>query len=132
MLTIQFVPYAEISSLSSKKRINKLLGLAKQNKIVVLEGRLGREEEAELIKKTMEQISAKFKGIEIAVIYPDEGKKGNFISVGKKEVINLLLGNRQGLTVIGPATVVTEIKKDPNKLEILTKESRSRKRSRRR
>ncbi|MFH1398571.1 MAG: DUF2073 domain-containing protein [Candidatus Woesearchaeota archaeon] len=125
MLTIQFVPYNEISSLDSKKRISKLLSLAKQNKIVVLEGRLRSEEEAELIKKTMEQISSKFKGIEIAVIYPDESN-GNLVSKARKGVINLLLGNRQGLTVIGPANIVTEIKKDPNKLEILTRESRAR------
>ena len=38
-----------------------------------------------------------------------------------------LLGDRQGLTVIGPATIVKEIKKDPNKIELLTKEAKGRK-----
>ena len=32
----------------------------------------------------------------------------------------LLLGNRQGLTIIGPATIIKEIKKNPNKIELLT------------
>ncbi len=54
MLTLQFIPYSEISDLSSVGRIRKLLGLAKENKIVLLQGRLKKEEEAELIKTTME------------------------------------------------------------------------------
>ena len=39
----------------------------------------------------------------------------------------MLLGDRQGLTVIGPATIVKEIKKDPNKIELLTKEGKGKK-----
>jgi hypothetical protein len=32
----------------------------------------------------------------------------------------LLLGNREGVTIIGPASIVKEIKRDPNKVELLT------------
>ena len=71
MLTLQFVPYASIESLSSLGRIKKLLKMAEKNKIVLLEGRLKKEEEAELIKTTMEEINEEFKGIELAVIYPE-------------------------------------------------------------
>ena len=42
-------------------------------------------------------------------------------------MIKWVLGNKQGLTVIGPASVVKKIKKDPNKIELLTKEKRIRK-----
>ena len=128
MLTLQFVPYSEIEGLSSNKRIKKLLDIAKQDKIVLLEGRLKREEEADLIRKTMEEIGPKFKGIELAVVYPNKDDNDDFFKKAKKEFINLLMGNRQGITIIGPATIVKEIKKDPNKIELLTKESsRSRK-----
>ena len=48
MVTLQFVPYTEISGLSSVGRIRMLLNIAKQNKIVLLQGRLKKEEEAEL------------------------------------------------------------------------------------
>ncbi len=120
MLTLQFIPYAEIESLDSDERIAKLLDVVKENKIVLLEGRLRRKEEAELIKKTMEQINKKFKGIEISVIYPKAGSEALFRKL-KEYLVNFLLGDRQGFTVIGPATIVKEIKKDPDKIQLYLK-----------
>ncbi len=121
MLTLQFVPYSEIEELSSVGRIRKLLNITKENKIAILQGRLKKEEEKELIKATMEEINNDFKGIELAVI--DHGENSNGI---KKFLADMLLGDRQGLTVIGPASVVKEIKKDPSKIELLTEEVRGR------
>ncbi|MEK6874715.1 MAG: DUF2073 domain-containing protein, partial [Nanoarchaeota archaeon] len=74
MVTLHIVPYTEIEELTSLGRIRKLLNIAKENKIVLLQGRLRKEEEAELIKVTMEEINNEFKGIELAVINPIEGK----------------------------------------------------------
>ena len=37
-------------------------------------------------------------------------------------IIKTLMGDREGITVIGPATIVKEIKRDPNKIELFTKE----------
>ncbi|MBS1267135.1 MAG: hypothetical protein MAG795_01107 [Candidatus Woesearchaeota archaeon] len=127
MLTLHFVPHYKIESLSSDQRIKKLLKLAKQNKIVVLEGRLRKEEETELIKQTMEEINTKFKGIELAVIYP-ESESNSLVTRAKNEVINFLLGERQGMTIIGPATIVKKIKKDPDQITLLTKEKQKKKR----
>jgi len=45
----------------------------------------------------------------------------------RNNFFGMLLGDRQGLTVIGPATIVKEIKKDPNKIELLTKEGKGKK-----
>jgi hypothetical protein len=42
----------------------------------------------------------------------------------RNNVVTALLGDRQGLTIIGPATVVRKIKKDPHKIELLTKEAK--------
>ncbi|MFC1691802.1 DUF2073 domain-containing protein [Nanoarchaeota archaeon] len=127
-LTLQFVPYTEIESLSSLGKIKKLLNIAKQNKIVLLQGRLKDEEEAELIKTTMEEINREFKGIELAVIKPTVSTDNLFRKM-KSNVINAILGNRQGLTIIGPANVVKEIKKDPHKIQLLlTNQKKKRKR----
>lgn len=128
MLTLQFVPYTEIKDLSSIGRIRKLLNLAKENKIVLLEGRLSKEEEAELIKTTMEEINAIFKGIELAVVNPNESQDDVF-SRFKATLATTLLGNRQGFTIIGPATVIKNIKRDPNKLQLLMKDAASRRSS---
>jgi len=124
MVTLQFVPYSEISGLSSVGRIRLLLNIAKENKIVLLQGRLKKEEEAELIQATMEEINKEFKGIELAVIDPSAARSGGFIGF-KESLVNGLLGNRSGMTIIGPASVVKEIKKNPKKIELLTKEKRN-------
>lgn len=130
-LTLQFMSYSQIENLSSIGRIKTLLTSVKEDKIVLLEGRLKKEEEAELIKTTMEEINSEFKGIELAVIYPDSADAALFKKF-KQHFISILLGDRQGLTIIGPATLVKEIKKDPNKIQLFTvdsKEKSDRKRS---
>ena len=119
-LVLQFMPYSEIESLGSEERVSKLLKLAKQNKIIVLEGRLKKEEEAELIRRTMEQIDDKFKGIELGTIEPVDKESEAVIAKFKKNVINMLLGERRGITIIGPASIVKEIKQDPEKIQLLT------------
>ena len=126
MVTLQIVPYAEISDLSSLGKIRKLLNIAKENKIVLLQGRLKKEEESELIKVTMEEINKDFKGVELAVIEPGKDQTTGIGTI-RDNIANVLLGNRTGLTVIGPANIVKEIKKDPKKIELLTKEARSKK-----
>ena len=79
MITLQVVPFSEIQGLSSVGRIRKLLNIAKENKSVLLQGRLKKEEETELIKTTMEEINKDFKGIELAVIYPSIPGLGFFL-----------------------------------------------------
>ena len=126
LLTLHFIPYTEIEDLGSARRVKKILDIAKENKIVLLEGRLKKEEEADLITITMEEISAKFKGIELAVINPQK-KDVNFFKKIKTGVTSILLGDRQGFTIIGPANVIQKIKKDPDKIELFTKDTSSRK-----
>ena len=129
-LTLQFVPYSDIESLGSARRVKKLLDIVKQNKIVLLEGRLKKEEETDLIEITMEEIDDKFKGIELSVIYPSKAE-GALLKKMKQNFVSFLLGDRQGITIIGPASIVKEIKKDPNKIELLTKETNNKKRKKR-
>ncbi len=120
-LILQFVPYSEIEELGPARRVNKLLDIAKQDKVVLLQGRLKKEEEKDLIEITMEEIDNKFKGIELAVIDPKKEEAGFFKGI-KAGMFSMLLGDRQGFTIIGPATVVKQIKKDPNKIELFTKD----------
>ena len=127
MVTLQFVPYHEIEELGSARRVKKLIDIVKDNKIVVLQGRLKKEEEADLIAITMEEIGDKFKGIELAVINPIY-KDATGLKKARDNFFGFLLGDRQGITIIGPATIVKEIKKDPNKIELFTKETQKRRR----
>ena len=122
MLALTYLPYNEIEGLDSKDRIKKLLDIVKKDRIVLLEGKLKKEEEAELIAETMKAINKNFKGIELATI-DTEGESSNIV---KSFLRNILFGERSGATIIGPASIVKEIKKDPNKIELLTQEKRKR------
>ena len=131
MVTFQYIPYQEIENLSSAKRVIKLLNIVKENKIVLMEGRLKKQEEADLIEITMEEISNKFKGIELSVIYPNKEKQDTIQKV-KGAFANVLLGDRVGMTIIGPASVVKRIEQNPDKIELFTNERSKKKSSRKR
>jgi len=122
MLTLQFIPYIDIEVLGSPERVEKLLKVVKENKIILLEGKLRPREEADLIRRTMEEINDNFKGIEISPINVHRKEDLAFFRKVKSVLINFLLGDRQGLTIIGPATVVKEIKADPDKIQLLTED----------
>ncbi len=119
MVTFQFIPFHEIEPLTSAKRVNRLLNIVKENRIVIMEGRLRKEEEADLIELTMEQISPKFKGIELSVIDPDKSRQ-NTTQKLKGTFANILLGDRVGMTIIGPASLVKKIERNPDKIELFT------------
>lgn len=118
-LTLQFVPYADIESLDADERVSKLLSIVKNKTVVLMEGRLKPEEEAKMIKKTMETINKSFKGIELCTIYPEEKNMDLFKKL-RKGFANMIVGDRDGLTVIGPSSVVREIRRDPNKMQLFT------------
>lgn len=118
--SIQFLPYSEIRSLNSNERIRKILNIALGNNILILQGRLRPDEETRLIGDTMAMIGhvKNFKGIELAVI-SGNGDEG-FLSKMRQGVANVLTrGDLGAVTIIGPATVVKEIKRNPKKIELL-------------
>lgn len=118
-LTIQFMPYSEIAGLDSVERIKKLLKVILDNKVVILQGRLKPEEETRLIEDTMIMIDniKGFKGVELAVIQNEE-EYGLFRKV-KTGIAKMLVGQQDAITIIGPASIVKEMKKDPRKLEVM-------------
>jgi len=118
--TIQFIPYSEIKNLNSDERIKKILNIVLGNVILILQGKLTSGEETRLIGDTMAMIEhvKSFKGIELAVI-SGNGKDSFFRKI-KKGLANALAGGDLGaITIIGPATIVKEIKRNPKKIELL-------------
>ena len=120
--SIRFIPYSEIRDLNSNERIKKILNIVFGNIILILQGKLSSGEETRLIGDTMAMIGhvKNFKGIELAVI---SGKENySFFGKIKKGIANALSGGDLGaITIIGPATIVKEIKKNPKKIELLLK-----------
>ena len=118
--SIQFMPYSEIRNDDGNERIKKLLGIVLGNNILILQGKLKPVEESRLIGDTMAMIGhvKGFKGIELAVI-SGNGDSG-FFSKFKRGFANALAGGDiAAITIIGPATIVKEIKRNPKKIELL-------------
>jgi hypothetical protein len=118
--SIQFLPYSEIKNLNSTERIKKILNIILGNNILILQGKLKSEEETRLIEDTMAMIGhiKNFKGIELAVI-SSNGDSGFFDKL-KMGIANALSGGDLGaITIVGPATIVKEIKRNPKKIELM-------------
>jgi hypothetical protein len=119
-LSLQIIPFSEVRELGISERVKKVLKLILENKIVILHGRLRAEEEARLIEDTMAMVGhvKNFKGIELAVIEPNLKGESLFIKA-RYELAKRLVGDNSAISVIGPAAVIKEIKKDPKKLELM-------------
>lgn len=120
MITFKYLSFSEIESLPSDERIKKLISIVKGGKIILLQGTLKKEEEVLLIEKTMKMISPKFKGVEIAVISQDSTEDDSLFKKVRSYLASVLLGTRQGITIIGDASLVKEIRQDPTKIELFT------------
>ncbi len=117
--TIQFLPYSEIRNLDSDERIKKILNIILGNSIILLQGKLSAEEESRLIGDTMAMIGHvnNFKGIELAVISNSEE---SFFGKVRFGLVKALSGGDLGaITIIGPASIVKEIKRNPKKIELM-------------
>ena len=122
--SIQFLPYSEIRGLDSTKRIRKILNIVLGNNILIIQGRLESEEETRLIEDTMVMMGhvKNFKGIELAVISGNGNKGGGFFGRFKRNLANTIAGEDMGaVTIVGPATIIKEIKRNPKKIELLLK-----------
>jgi hypothetical protein len=120
-LTLRFMSYKDIAKLGSNERVKKLLDVIIDNKIIILQGTLSSVEEASLIQSTMALIGRikGFKGVELATINPDSD--AGFFESMRLGIARALIGQRDALTIIGPATIVKEIKKDPSKIDLMLK-----------
>ncbi len=118
--TIQFLPYSEIKDLNGDERIKKILGIVLGNNILILQGKLRSDEETRLIGDTMAMIGhvKEFKGIELAVISGNGDQ--TFMDRVRKGLVQMIVkGDLGAITIIGPATIVKEIKRNPKKIELL-------------
>jgi len=115
------MPYPEIEHLNSSERVRKLLKMVLSNKVILLQGKLKPEEEARLIEDTMAMIGhvKGFKGVELAVL--SSKKENSLLPLIKSGIAKLLLGDRDAMTVVGPASIIKDIKKDPSKMELFLK-----------
>ncbi len=111
-IAIEFVAARAFAGKSEREKLKLLLDAVKADKIIVLEGALSREEEKDLITRTMESVSKNFPGIEISSF-------GEEPSSLRAQLVKLFGGTPAGLTVIGPSNLVKLMKRNPTSLHLL-------------
>lgn len=119
-LTIHFMPYSEIAHEDGVGRVKKIMGIVLKGKIIILQGKLKSEEEVKLIENSMMLIGnvPGFAGVEIASLSGTDENRTVFEGI-RRNIARILVGEQDAITIIGPASVVGEMKKDPKKVELM-------------
>jgi hypothetical protein len=116
MLKIQYISHGKLESLNSEKKINYLLTILRSGDIVLLDTKLSSKDEALLIRETMNSIDETFNGIEIGVLGDNTTK--TLMSKIRSWLSEKLVGKISGLTLIGPAKIISELRQHPETLEL--------------
>ncbi len=109
-LKIKFIPYEKFKKDSTKSILKDL----QANTIVLIDAKLKPEEEASLIKETMEKVSDKFTGVELSSL--ELSKEHTNVGRFRNMLVEAIIGKKRGLTILGPAKIVHKIKKNPEEL----------------
>jgi len=146
--TIEFIPFDRIKHLTSEERIKLIVEKAKKDTVIITDGKLDAKETASLIQETMKNVSDDFPGIEVCSIDYNElqeqhssevtGTSAEASTKGAKTVVSSsikgarklmaqvydklrfkMTGRRPGVTIVGPANIVKEIKRSPDKISLL-------------
>ncbi|EKQ52004.1 MAG: hypothetical protein B655_2014 [Methanobacterium sp. Maddingley MBC34] len=108
-LKMDFISSDALKAQSSIEKISMIVEKVKKGELLVIEGGLEPEEEAELIETTMREIDVEnFMGIDIYTLEKDES---SFFGLSKKKTV--------GITIIGPANVMKTVKRKSNFLSMV-------------
>jgi len=108
-LKMDFISSDALKTKSSIEKISMIVEKVKEGELLVIEGGLEPEEEAELIETTMREIDVEnFVGIDIYTLEKDES---SFFGLSKKKTV--------GITIIGPANVMKTVKRKSNFLSMV-------------
>ncbi len=108
-LKMDFLSSDALKDSSSMEKISMIVDRVKKGEVLVMEGGLEPEEEAELIETTMREIDVEsFVGIDIYTLEKDET---SFFGLSKKKTV--------GITIIGPANIMKQVKRKSNFLSMV-------------
>lgn len=118
-LSLEFVPFEKLRKMDKDEQVNFIIKKIKDDKILIFDSKLTPEEEAKLISETMKHINKKFSGIEICSLYSETNQ--NWFDKTKNTIFKVLTGKSRGASIIGPAKIIKEIKRDPESISMLMK-----------
>jgi hypothetical protein len=117
---LEFVSSEAFLGKDEREKIRMIMDAVKKDKILVLEGAISPDEQKWLIAATMEAVTKDFSGVEIATIGDDVPSTSAFGAI-RTGLLKALGGKPSGITVIGPANLVKQVRKDPTRLNVLAK-----------
>jgi hypothetical protein len=118
-IDLEFIPFESLKTMALEEQVKFIIKKAKDNKILIFDSQLTPTEEAKLISETMKHIDKKFSGIEICSLQMD--KNNSFVDKAKSFIFRALTGKMRGTSIIGPAKIIKQIKRDPESISILMK-----------
>ncbi len=132
-LKIDFVSSVTLDNKTDEKRINFILNKVKDGSILVVNGVLTADEEMNLIRETMRRVDDGFPGIEVCSLKKQVKGWGQFfesLSNGREKLSKSIWSGitgeqpktklKTGITLIGPAKVIKNIRKNPDSFSVLT------------
>jgi len=131
-LKMDFVSSVALDGKTGQKKINFILNRVKDGSILVVNGVLTPDEEMDLIKETMRRVDDGFPGIEVCSLKKQlKGWKQFFdaFSNGREKLSTSIWTGitgkppktklKTGITLIGPAKIIKDIKKNPDSFSVL-------------
>lgn len=119
-LKIVFLPTSQLDEDKKDTKIfKKIISEVQQGNIVLIEKKVSPLFEGQLIKETMKNVTDNFEGIEFVRLDLSERNK-DFFDLIKAKISSLFLGER-ALTLIGPSSIIKDIKRDPNAIGMYIK-----------
>jgi len=118
-IDLEFIPFETLRNMTLEQQVKFIIKKTKDGKILIFDSQLTPQEEAKLISETMKHIDKKFSGIEICSLHAD--KSENLFEKMKSLIFKSLTGKKRGTSIVGPAKIIKQIKRDPESISILMK-----------
>ncbi len=109
---IKVISYEQLK----EQRFNGIVKDLRKNTIIMVDAKLNAKEEAQIIAETMRNVSDDFSGIEFGSLDFGSDDEASGLSKIKSALMDRLMGKKRGVTIIGPATIVRKIKRNPKEL----------------
>ena len=111
-LRLKVLPYERIEQGGLREILKDVRG----NTIIMIDAKLSVEQETYIIQETMKKISDKFPGIELSSLEMSPDKDLTIFGNLKNRMVEMLMGKKRGVTIIGPANIIKKIEKNPQSL----------------
>jgi hypothetical protein len=111
-LRVKVLPYERIG----EGGLKEILKDVRENTLIMIDAKLSVDQETHIIQETMKKISDKFPGIELNSMELSHEKGSGLLGNLKNWIVEMLMGKKRGVTIIGSARIIKKIEKNPQNL----------------